>query len=199
MTFEDLFIPKGTNARFENCTFVGTTYVETEVECDDPNWNYLGAVERIDDGSGGFSYELKFPGIAEATIPDGSGSIPDTKEWSNNLVFEGCTILGAIAGDRPAEYTHWRNKLQFTGATRFYLDPLDPEIQIQPDSAAIISTLGSFSEEQADIRYLLKFIIHHLGGNVKPDENSIQSLSVVLQQSLEQARQVNTPHLLRCL
>jgi hypothetical protein len=150
MTFTDVLIPLGLNARFENCTFIGTTYVETEVGCTDPNWNYLGAIERIEDESENVSYELKFPGIEPAATPDGSGTIPDTKPWSNNLVFNDCTVLGAIAGDRPGEYTHWRNKLQFTGATRFYLDPLDPEISTQSDSEQIITTLESFSEEQAD-------------------------------------------------
>ena len=43
----------------------------------------------------------------------------------------------------------------------------------------------SLAEDQLDTKYLLQFIIHHLGGTVKTDENSVQSLSVVLQQSLE--------------
>ncbi|MCH2145555.1 MAG: hypothetical protein MK082_10505 [Phycisphaerales bacterium] len=150
MVFTDVLIPKGINGRFENCTFIGTTYVETEVECENPNWNYLGAIERIEDEAQNVSYELKFPGIDPAETPDGSGTISDTKTWSNNLVFNDCTVLGAIAGDRPGEYTHWRNKLQFTGATRFYLDPLDPELEAQSDSDEIISILESFSDDQAD-------------------------------------------------
>jgi hypothetical protein len=150
MTFTDVFIPVGTNARFVNCTFIGTTYVNTEVQCTDANWNYLGAIERIEDESGSVSFEPKFEGIEGAQSPDGNEAIFDTKPWSNNIVFESCTILGAIAGDRPGEYTHWRNKLQFTGTTRFYLDPLDPEILVQPDAESIQSTLESFSSEQFD-------------------------------------------------
>ena len=41
------------------------------------------------------------------------------------------------------------------------------------------------TEEKVEARYVLKYIIHHLGGKLT-DENSIQSLSVILQQSLEQ-------------
>ena len=148
MTFTDVLIPIGTNARFVNCTFVGTTYVETEVQCVNPNWNYLGAIQRIEDEGGNVSFELKFEGIEGAESPDGGDLILDTKPWSNNIVFEDCTVLGAIAGDRPGEYTHWRNKLQFTGTTRFYLDPLDPEIDVQPDATSIRSSLESFSSEQ---------------------------------------------------
>ena len=150
MTFTDVLIPVGTNARFVNCTFIGTTYVNTEVQCTDPNWNYLGAIERIEDEGGNVSFEPKFEGIEGAQSPDGNDTILDTKPWSNNIVFESCTVLGAIAGDRPGEYTHWRNKLQFTGTTRFYLDPLDPEILVQPDAESIQTTLQSFSDEQFD-------------------------------------------------
>lgn len=150
MTFTDVLIPRGTNARFENCTFVGTTYVETAVDCIHPNWNYLGAIDRIDDGSGNITYEPKFSGLEPAEAPDGSGPIEDTKPWSNNLLFNGCTVIGALAGDRPGEYTHWRNKLQFTDATRFYLDPYDPEIDAQPDASEIHAHLDSFSDAQFD-------------------------------------------------
>ena len=150
MTFTNTVIPVGLNARFENCTFIGTTYVETEVDCLNPNWNYLGAIERIEDEDGTVSYEQKFEGLEPAESTDGSELINDTKPWSNNLVFESCTILGAIAGDRPGEYTHWRNKLQFTGTTRFYLDPEDPEIDVQPDAEEITGILDSFSDEEFD-------------------------------------------------
>ena len=150
MTFTDVLIPKGSNARFENCTFVGTTYVETTTECMHPNWNYLGSLDRIEDVDGNITYEDKFSGLEGAPNPDGSGLIDDTKEWSNNLVFDGCTFIGAIAGDRPGEYTHWRNKMQFTGPTRFYLNPDDEDLQDQPDANEILAHIESFSEEQSD-------------------------------------------------
>ena len=150
MTFTDLLIPMGSNARFENCTFVGTTYVETTTECVHPNWNYLGSLNRIEDGDGNITYEEKFSGLEGAPNPDGSGLIQDTKEWSNNLVFEGCTFIGAIAGDRPGEYTHWRNKMQFTGPTRFYLEATDADLQSQPDADEILNHINSFTDEQSD-------------------------------------------------
>ena len=52
MTFTNVRIPKGTNALFRNCTFVGVAWIETEEDCNDPNWNYTGSIEP--DGQGGF-------------------------------------------------------------------------------------------------------------------------------------------------
>ncbi|MEE2681518.1 MAG: hypothetical protein VX641_04010 [Planctomycetota bacterium] len=150
MTFENLLIPIGSNARFENCTFVGTTYVETTTHCSHPNWNYLGALDRIEGEDGNITFAQKFSGLDGAPSPDGSSQILDTKDWSNNIVFDGCTFVGAIAGDRPGEYTHWRNKMQFTGPTRFYLDPHDSDLQAQEDSAEILQYIDNFTDEQND-------------------------------------------------
>ena len=130
MTFRDVEIPVGTNALFENCTFVGVTYVRTDPDCQDVNWNYAGALEDADPGPG-FVIRTRFEGLV-SNHPE-LGEIPDSKPLSNNLRFENCTFLGALAGDTPGEYTHWRNKIQITGATRFFSDPEDPEVLAQPD------------------------------------------------------------------
>lgn len=45
--------------------------------------------------------------------------IIDTKSISNNLRFHDCLFVGSIVGDKPGTYTQVRNKLQFTGSTRF--------------------------------------------------------------------------------
>ncbi len=150
MVFRDLLIPPGSNPRFEDCTFVGTTYVQTTTACIHPNWNYLGALDRIEDADGNITFEPKFSGLEPAPAPDGSGEILDTKQWSNNIVFDGCTFVGVLAGDRPAEYTHWRNKLQFTGPTRFYLDPESTDLVQQTDFEEIIGYINAFTPEELD-------------------------------------------------
>ena len=150
MTFRNLRIPAGNNGRFINCTFIGTTYIQTEVDCTHPNWNYLGALEQVTEEDGDVIYQEKFEGLELAPGPDGDSTVSDTKLLSNNLIFESCTFVGAIAGDRPAGYTHWRNKLQFTGATRFYLNTDDPSLAEQVDSEMIISEIESFTEEEND-------------------------------------------------
>jgi hypothetical protein len=142
MTFANVRIPRGTNALFENCTFIGVTYLETEESCEHENWNYAGAVEPVEDppGSGTYVYQLRFPDLESET---GGTPVPDTRIESNNIRFEGCTFLGSVAGDRPAEYTHWRNKVQFTGTTRFYVNPNDPDLLAQPDAAALQTAINS--------------------------------------------------------
>ncbi|MEE3002196.1 MAG: hypothetical protein VX908_05855 [Planctomycetota bacterium] len=147
MTFTNVRIPSGTNALFEECTFIGVTWVEIEEDCVDPDWNYAGAIEP--DGLGG--YTERFPGM---TADAGATTYADTRIVSNNIRFHDCTFLGSVAGDRPGEFTHWRNKLQFTGNSRFYVDPADPDLAGQPDAASIQATLLGIDE--ADRQELAK-------------------------------------------
>lgn len=122
MTFTNVRIPMGTNGLFRNCTFIGVTYIATDVDCTHENWNYAGAMERI--ATPPF-YDVKFPGLLAT---NGAGTWPDTRVRSNNIRFDGCTFIGSVTGDTPNEYAHWRNKIQFTGTTRFYIDPNDPDL-----------------------------------------------------------------------
>ena len=145
ITFENVAIPVGTNALFEECTFVGVTYIRTEPLCTDPNWNYAGALEDADPDEG-FLIRTRFEGlIANHPI---LGEVPDSKTLSNNLRFADCTFLGSLAADTPAEYTHWRNKVQITGASRFFSDPEDDDLLAQPDGAELQDLLEDLSSEQ---------------------------------------------------
>ncbi|MCH2152312.1 MAG: hypothetical protein MK089_03130 [Phycisphaerales bacterium] len=143
MTFTNVRIPRGTNGLFRNCTFIGVVWVETEEGCVDPNWNYTGSVEP--DGSGGFID--RFPDLVSEL---GSDILEDTRDHSNNLRFDGCTFLGSLAGDQPGEYTHWRNKIQLTGNTRFYIDPYDPDLLLESDASTLQSNLLSLTEEDRE-------------------------------------------------
>lgn len=58
--------------------------------------------------------------------------VTDTKLYSNNLRFHDCLFVGSIVSDVTENYTHSRNKVQFTGATRFA--KRHPE---QPDNTAL--------------------------------------------------------------
>jgi hypothetical protein len=55
---------------------------------------------------------------------------------SNNLRFHDCLVVGSFVSDAPERYTHVRNKLQFTGSTRFTSEhPDEPENPaLNPDS-----------------------------------------------------------------
>lgn len=68
--------------------------------------------------------------------------VVDTKRYSNNVRFHDCLFVGSIVSDSPSTYTQSRNKLQFTGATRFTSTHPDA-----PDD----STLNPQSEDVAEI------------------------------------------------
>jgi hypothetical protein len=146
MAFNNVRIPVGTNAVFENCTFVGVTWVETTEDVDDPNWNFTGSMEP--DGSGG--YVEQFSDLSSTT---GGVEYESTRELSNNVRFHDCTFLGSIAADVPSEFTHWRNKVQITGESRFFLNPNDPDVAVQSDAIvlqAILNSIDPLDREQME-------------------------------------------------
>jgi hypothetical protein len=172
--FNNVKIPRGTNALFEDCTFKGVTYIETVIDCDHENWNLCGAVGKDPDDPTNFI--VRFPdhdaSHSEGNVESDVGS--GTKALSNNLRFHNCTFLGSIAGDKPGTeahtLTHWRNKLQFTGNTRFYIDVNEPELSdpdhpdYQSDAATIVSELNSMNP--ADIEEMKKSAIFLPGWSI---------------------------------
>ncbi len=111
MTFTNVTVPKGSNALFKNCKFVGVTFVDTETSNEDPNFNYAGMQEANGD--------LAYMNV-DATI--GEQDVADTKDYGNNVRFDGCTFEGVVVTEAPTAFTHVRNKLQFTGKTQFDLN-----------------------------------------------------------------------------
>jgi hypothetical protein len=126
-TFTNVKIPKGTNALFVNCKFIGVTFIESETDNADPNFNYAGTLNP--DGT------LKYNVAASVN----GNQVTDTKALSNNIRFEGCTFEGMVASDSPAAYTHVRNKVQFTGNTQFNLD--SPNLSADQKATFIKSTI----------------------------------------------------------
>jgi len=114
ITFDNVIIPKGTNALFRRCTFVGVTFVDTEVDNVDSNYNYVGMQES--DGT------LKHPdrtAMVQGVEIGGPADMLGTKAVANNIRFDDCTFNGSVVTESPNEYTHVRNKLTFTGTTEF--------------------------------------------------------------------------------
>jgi len=145
MVFENVTIPKGTNALFVNCKFKGVTFIDTETNNDDPNFNYAGMQEA--DGS------LKYLGV-EAEI-DGQ-SVTDTKAHGNNIRFHDCDFEGSIATATPESFSHTRNKLQFTGASNFTTeaDWMTPEQKQFFEKSTILAPeysidMGTFTQPAA--------------------------------------------------
>ena len=188
MVFKNVKVPMGLNALFVNCTFVGSTHVQTYSQNTHPLWSEYGSnlldvagmpeakfprfiygddpgedagnspptlpataippqqlilmtdlsISPLDTGdvpqseiaSFGDSYAL----LPESIIIDGK-RVVDTKKYSNNVRFHDCLFVGSIVSDTPDEYTQVRNKMQFTGATRFTtVHPDEPDnSNLNPD------------------------------------------------------------------
>lgn len=184
IVFRDVQIPVGTNAYFENCWFIGVTWVRSHTNNDNVLWSEYGklrqpslgarpvpAVPRdvYGDDAGETSYPTMLPSSAtppnqmilmanppldKADIPanevgftTGFDNLPDplivagkritdTKALSNNIRFHNCLFVGSIVTDTPVTYSQARNKLQFTGSTRFaQQNPLDASASYNPDVA----------------------------------------------------------------
>ncbi len=70
----------------------------------------------------------------------------------NNVRFDGCTFEGPVAGDYATAYTHFANSWEFTGATSFQNEWIDPNSGMT--TATIIAPqtnieMGSFTDPSA--------------------------------------------------
>lgn len=145
-TFDGARIRVGANALFENCRFIGVTFIEVSKYNDDENFNYVGMQES--DGT------PKHPDYAAEINGSTEG---DTKPFGNNLRFHDCTFEGPLvsgnsAGEQPAGFTHVRNKVTFTGNTSFEFDkaPDEDKRQLYERSSLLLPHLsvemGSFQD-----------------------------------------------------
>ena len=196
--FRNVQIPMGLNALFEDCTFVGVTYVRAYSQNTHPMWTEYGtntinasgrpvpkypryvygddasetadnaptslpstarppqefvlmtvpSISPLDRGDVPMneiaSYGAGYSQLPDALIIDGK-RVVDTKRFSNNLRFHSCLFVGSIVADTPVNYTQVRNKVQFTGATRFTtVHPDEPaNVFLNPDAADLPDILSS--------------------------------------------------------
>lgn len=61
----------------------------------------------------------KYPGL---TADYNGTPVEDTRPYSNNIRFHDCRFAGSIVAKATTQYTHVRNKIQFTGDTVFTLE-----------------------------------------------------------------------------
>lgn len=139
--FEDLYIERGSNALFRNCQFRGVVYIESETENTDINYNYAGM--ELEDGT---------PKHPDRFVTIGGTDYYNTKDLGNNIRFHNCDFHGSVVTASPLEFTHVRNKLSFTGTTRWFVDGspyLDNEEKERYRRSAILAPhysveMGSF-------------------------------------------------------
>jgi hypothetical protein len=159
MHFKNVKIPMGTNALFINCTFAGVTYVESYASNSHTNWQNYGKMQWSDSSARPVAVttpldKSDFLRYTTGSVVDGpanyasfpdppvingqvkTGAARNTKQYSNNIRFHDCLFVGSIVSDTPQEFTQVRNKLQFTGATRFTSEhPDEPDnTDLNPDS-----------------------------------------------------------------
>ncbi|MEO1235303.1 MAG: hypothetical protein AAFX76_00800 [Planctomycetota bacterium] len=122
--FIDARIEVGTNALFENCRFIGVTYIVVDASNYDENFNYVGMQES--DGTDKHpDFDAEVDGTTVTTDDDPSRPRQNgTKRFGNNIRFHNCkfegpVVSGTASGTQPAGFTHVRNKVTFTGKTQF--------------------------------------------------------------------------------
>jgi Tfp pilus assembly protein PilX len=170
ITFQNVTIPRGNNGLFKNCTFIGVTRVRAYTNNTHQSWSYYGQETRdattgvlklvyppppaespsqLDKSYsqvGAQNYDrLPNPLVVDVDL-DGDGTANDactnTKLLSNNIRFHDCTFVGSIVADKPTVFTFIRNKIVFTGATKFVdknpSAPNDPSENPTADEMAVL-------------------------------------------------------------
>ncbi len=198
LVFRNVQIPMGLNALFEDCTFVGATYVRSHPQNTHPMWTEYGSNTLDAGGRPTPKYDryvygddasetganapdslpdtakppaavvlMTVPGISPLDTGDvpmdeiaaygasynllpapliiGGNRVVDSKKHSNNIRFHDCLFVGSIVADTPENYTQVRNKVQFTGATRFTtVHPDEPDnAYLNPDAGDMNDILSS--------------------------------------------------------
>ncbi len=165
-----------------------------------PNQMLLMAFEPADKGDIPASDVMLYPEESYAALPDPlvidvpreingvtdvvPTRVTDTKLYSNNLRFHDCTVVGSVVSDAPAEYTHVRNKMQFTGRTRFFTEhPSRPDLNPEqhdlehieksslmlPNFSVDVGTFNSPAEQDVRLRGAIIAGVLDVRGNAEID------------------------------
>lgn len=114
-----------------------------------------------------------FDQLPEPLVVSGK-RITDTKPLSNNIRFHDCLFVGSIISDTPENFQQARNKLQFTGRTRFASihpeHPEDPQYNPQDEDV----------EEIAKSSMMLPNYSVDIGTFNSPDDQDIQLKGAVI-------------------
>ncbi|MDX2130962.1 MAG: hypothetical protein SFY69_02785 [Planctomycetota bacterium] len=132
-----------------------------------PQQNVLMAVTPMDKADLD-STQTGRPGYASLPEPlvIAGRRVTDTRAHSNNIRFHGCLFVGSIVSDTPALYAQSRNKIQFTGATRFTQSHPD-----DPDSAALNPEASDVDEIKKSSMMLPNYSVDLGNFNSPPDQN----------------------------
>lgn len=98
--------------------YTGSSFPTMLSSSDRPVLMATTPLDKADIPANQIPYTQGYNDLPDPLIINGKRCI-DTKLFSNNIRFHSSLFVGSIVSDTPSTYTHARNKLQFTGATRF--------------------------------------------------------------------------------
>ncbi len=114
-----------------------------------------------------------YAALKDPLVIDGK-RVVDTKKYSNNIRFDDCLFVGSLVSQAPQVYTQVRNKLQFTGATRFAQEHPD-----DPDSA-LLNPDPEDMEEIVKSSMMLPGYSVDIGAFNSPPEQDVQLNGAVI-------------------
>ncbi|MGH7244346.1 MAG: hypothetical protein ACREJD_13120 [Phycisphaerales bacterium] len=92
--------------------------------------------------------------------------VVDTKSLSNNVRFHDCSIIGSVVSDNPTVFTNIRNKIQFTGKTKFTTKNPD-----KPDDPDYNPTDAQLAEITKSSMMLPNYSVDVGNFNAPPDQD----------------------------
>lgn len=195
MEFKNVVLPRGLNALFVDCTFAGVTRIESYADNTHPNWSLYGELEFQDPypvpqtnpldksdfaryvtgnlADGPQNYDVfPDPPVIDSVVMTGADR--DTKRYSNNIRFHDCLFVGSLVGDVPQTFTHVRNKIQFTGTTRFAGQHPDA-----PNDSALNPDAGDLAEIAKSSLMLPNYSVD-VGTFNSPDGQNVQLQGAII-------------------
>jgi hypothetical protein len=180
ITFRNVIVPPGLNALFENCTFEGVTFVDTQRDITRSN----GSVTTSSSDAMSWSQRTVTAGSSQASnfrdreliasgTPGSNQLITQGSKNGNNIRFNNCTFRGPIANNYSTAYTHFANSWEFTGNT-FFDNVVD-------DTATIVAPqtnieMGSFTRPDEAVSRLVGVVV---AGNIDIRGTSIVDGSII--------------------
>ena len=155
VTFNNVRIPKGLNAKFVNCTFNGYTDVKLNTTITDTS---TGATTSDPSKGMTWAQQMTSGSFNANTALTSANSV--AFQQGNNLHFSGCTFNGVLTADIPSAYTHFADSWEFDGATSFN-NQVDQTVTIMAPNTNI--EMGSYVDPSGNPSTLVGVVV---AGNI---------------------------------